>query len=176
MRFRIICEPAPFVNCCQWNLSAMFTHSYSNIHSLTVYSHIIYPLHIHATWKQDAVVELDSPICARVWELECGWRLLLQVWPPSWASLMPNTQHKQKFVPTLTLLATCQTAQESRAPGSRPAAVPALAFSPPILSEVLMGFSELTAALSVTGWPKRGKRTPNVRAFVEYGESSGICL
>lgn len=39
-----------------------------------------------------------------------------------------------------------------------------------------MVFSELTAALSVTGRLRRGKITPNVRAFVGYGESSGICL
>lgn len=114
-----------------------------------------------------------------VWDLGCGWRSLLQVdhhpehpelirqthnttrhlsppWP-SWPHVRPHRN------PVPGFMACCR-------------AGPSLFFSPPVLSESLMVFSELTAALSVTGRLRRGKITPNVRAFVGYGESSGICL
>lgn len=92
---------------------------------------------------------------------------------------VPRQTHntKETFIPTLTLLTTRQTTQESSARvHALLSCQPSPSFSPPVLSDILMAFSELTAALSVTGRLRRGKITPNVRAFVELGESSGICL
>lgn len=97
-------------------------------------------------------------------------------WLPSWA--FPCQTHITK-IPLSSAWPSWPHVKTTQEPGARVHGLlpcrPSL-YSPSVLLENLMVFSELTAALSVTSWLRQGKITPNVRAFVEYGESSGICL